>query len=162
MSDADSFFDTSVLLYLLSDDPDKADRVEELLQQSGTISVQILNEFTSVATRKLGLSLMEVTEVPETVRTICNTQPLTVDTYDRGIEVAERYKFSLYDSMAVASALLSGCKILYSEDLQQRQVIDEQLTVINHFTVLLAAPGSSKRALSFRPALRKTAVDPYA
>jgi predicted nucleic acid-binding protein len=133
MSDADSFFDTSVLLYLLSDEPGKADRVEELLQQSGTISVQILNEFTSVATRKLGLSLPEVGEVLGTVRTICNTQPLTVDTYDRGIEVAERYKFSLYDSMVVASALLSGCRILYCEDLQHRQVIDEQLTVVNPF-----------------------------
>jgi predicted nucleic acid-binding protein len=133
MSDADSFFDTSVLLYLLSDEPGKADRVEELLQQSGTISVQILNEFTSVATRKLGLSLPEVGEVLETVRTICNTQPLTVDTYHRGIEVAERYRFSLYDSMVVASALLSGCRILYCEDLQHGQVIDEQLTVINPF-----------------------------
>jgi predicted nucleic acid-binding protein len=133
MSDADSFFDTSVLLYLLSDEPGKADRVEELLQQSGTISVQILNEFTSVATRKLGLSLPEVSEVLESVRTICNTQPLTVDTYDRGIEVAERYKFSLYDSMVVASALLAGCNVLYCEDLQHGQVIDEQLTVVNPF-----------------------------
>jgi predicted nucleic acid-binding protein len=104
MSDADSFFDTSVLLYLLSDELGKADRVEELLKQSGIISVQILNEFTSVATRKLGLSLTEVGEVLGTVRTICDTQPLTVDTYDRGIEVAARYKFSLYDSMVVASA----------------------------------------------------------
>jgi hypothetical protein len=62
-----------------------------------------------------------------------NTQPLTVDTYDRGIEAAERYKFSLYDSMVAASALRSGCKIPYSEDLQHRQVFDEQLTVINPF-----------------------------
>jgi predicted nucleic acid-binding protein len=133
MSGADWFFDTSVLLYLLSDESAKADRVEELLHRSGTISVQILNEFTSVATRKLGLSLLEVREVLETVRAICNTQPLTVDTYDRGIEVAERYKFSLYDSMVVASALLSGCGTLYSEDLQHGQVIENQLTIINPF-----------------------------
>lgn len=133
MSGADSFFDTSVLLNLLSDEPAKADRVEELLQQSGTISVQVLNEFTSVATRKLGLSLPEVGEVLETVRTICNTQPLTIDTYDRGIEVAVRYKFSLYDAMVVASALLCGCKTLYCEDLQHRQVIEDQLIIINPF-----------------------------
>jgi predicted nucleic acid-binding protein len=133
MSGADWFFDTSVLLYLLSDESAKADRVEELLHRAGTISVQILNEFTSVATRKLGLSLLEVREVLETVRAICNTQPLTVDTYDHGIEVAERYKFSLYDSMVVASALLSGCETLYSEDLQHGQVIENQLTIINPF-----------------------------
>jgi predicted nucleic acid-binding protein len=75
--------------------------------------------------------LLEVSEVLETVRTICTTEPLTIDTYDRGIEVVERYKFSLYDSMVVASALPVGCKILYSEDLQHGQVIDQQLTVIN-------------------------------
>jgi predicted nucleic acid-binding protein len=133
MSDADSFFDTSVLLYLLSDEPGKADRVEELLARSGTISVQVLNEFTAVATRKLGLSLAEVSEILETVRGLCNTEPLTIETHERGIQVAQRYRFSIYDSMIVASALLRGCKTLYAEDLQHGQVIDEQLTVINPF-----------------------------
>jgi predicted nucleic acid-binding protein len=133
MSDAHSFFGTSVLLDLLSDEPGKADRVEELLAQSGTISAQVLNEFTAVATRKLRLSLAEISEVLETVRIICNTQPLTAETYDRGIQVTQRYKFSIYDSMIVASALLAGCKTLYAEDLQHGQVIDEQLTIINPF-----------------------------
>jgi predicted nucleic acid-binding protein len=133
MSDADSFFDTSVLLYLLSDEPGKADRVEELLARSGTISVQVLNEFTAVATRKLGLSLAEVSEILETVRGLCNTEPLTIETHERGIQVAQRYRFSIYDSMIVASALLRGCKTLYAEDFQHGQVIDEQLTVINPF-----------------------------
>jgi predicted nucleic acid-binding protein len=57
MSDADSFFDTSVLLYLLSEDSNKADRVEDLLAERGTISVQVLNEFAAVALRKLRVPL---------------------------------------------------------------------------------------------------------
>ena len=134
MSDVESFFDTSVLLYLLSEEAEKADRVEELLAQRGVISVQVLNEFTSVATRKLGLSFAEVREVLETVRTICSTQPLTVEHHDRGVEIAERYRFSFYDSIIVASALISGCKTLYSEDMQHKQVIDKQLTIFNPFT----------------------------
>ena len=134
MSDVESFFDTSVLLYLLSEEAEKADRVEELLAQRGVISVQVLNEFTSVATRKLGLSFPEVREVLETVRTICSTQPLTVEHHDRGVEIAERYRFSFYDSIIVASALISGCKTLYSEDMQHKQVIDKQLTIFNPFT----------------------------
>jgi len=133
MSDAESFFDTSVLLYLLSAEPEKADRVEELLEQRGVISVQVLNEFSAVATRKLGLSFAEIREVLGTVRTLCNTHPLAIEHYDKGIEIAERYRFSFYDSTIIASALLAGCKTLYSEDLQHRQVIDEQLTVINPF-----------------------------
>ena len=53
MSAPDPFFDTSVLFYLLSNDPLKADRVEQLLAKRGAISVQVLNEFSAVAMRKL-------------------------------------------------------------------------------------------------------------
>lgn len=133
MSGAESFFDTSVLLYLLSAEPGKADRVEELLARRGTISVQVLNEFTAVATRKLGLSFAEIREVLGTVRAICHTHPLQVDHHDRGVDIAERYRFSFYDSIIIASALIAGCKTFYSEDLQHKQVIDKQLTVINPF-----------------------------
>lgn len=133
MSAAKAFFDTSVLLYLLSAETRKADRAEELLEKSGTISVQVLNEFTVVATRRLGLSFGEVREVLGAVRSLCDTQPLTVDHHDKATEIAERYGFAFYDSVIVASALLAGCKILYAEDLQHKQVIDRQLTVINPF-----------------------------
>src|SRR3954467_8614153 len=114
MSAADPFFDTSVLLYLLSSDTQKADRVEALLAESGTISVQVLNEFTAVASRKLKMPLVEIREVLETVRDICRTEPLTIEDHDRACETMERYKFSFYDSVIVASALHAGCKILYS------------------------------------------------
>jgi predicted nucleic acid-binding protein len=53
MSEVDSFFDTNVLLYLLSNDAAKADRAEALLASGGVVSVQVLNEFASVAKRKL-------------------------------------------------------------------------------------------------------------
>jgi predicted nucleic acid-binding protein len=133
MSGTESFFDTSVLLYLLSSEAEKADRLEELLEGSGVISVQVLNEFTAVAYCKLAMPLAEIREVLETVRSICRTDALTVEDHDRAVEVTERYKFSFYDSVIVASALRAGCKTLYSEDLQHRQVIDRQLTIINPF-----------------------------
>lgn len=133
MSGAESFFDTSVLLYLLSGESNKADRVEELLERSGVISVQVLNEFTAIATRKLGLSFAEVREVLDTIRVLCDTHSLTTEHHDKGIEIAARYRFSFYDSVIIASALLAGCKTVYSEDLQHRQIIDKRLTVINPF-----------------------------
>lgn len=133
MSGAEAFFDTNVLLYLISADTQKADRVEELLEQPAVISVQVLNEFTAVASRKLGMSLTDIREVLETVRKVCRSEPLTVEDYDRAVEIAMRDKFSFYDSVIVASSLRAGCKTLYSEDLQHRQVIERQLTVINPF-----------------------------
>ncbi len=133
MSDADSFFNTSVLLYLLSEDSHKADRVEELLAERGIISVQVLNEFAVVALRKLRMPLNEVREILGTIRALCNVEPVTLATHDRGLAINERYGFSLYDSMVVASALIVGGKVLYAEDLQHGQVIDAQLRVVNPF-----------------------------
>ena len=133
MSGADSFFDTSVLLYLLSDDTVRADRIETLLSARGVISVQVLNEFAVVALRKLKMPLNEVREILGTIRAVCAVEPITVESHDRGLAVFERYRFSLYDSMLVATALISGAKILYSENLQNGQVIDDQLRVTNPF-----------------------------
>jgi predicted nucleic acid-binding protein len=133
MSDADPFFDTSVLLYLLSGDTAKADRVETLLSTRGVVSVQVLNEFAVVALRKLRMPLNEIREILDTIRAVCAVEPITVETHDRGLAVLERYRFSLYDSMLVAAALIAGAKIIYSEDLQHGQVIDNQLRVTNPF-----------------------------
>ena len=133
MRDAERFFDTSVLLYLLSDDFHKADRVEELLAGRGTISVQVLNEFAAVALRKLRMPLRDIREILDTVRAVCSVEAITIATHDRGLDVNERYGFSLYDSMIVASAVMVRSKVLYSEDLQDGQMIDGQLRVANPF-----------------------------
>jgi predicted nucleic acid-binding protein len=133
MSAADTFFDTNVLLYLLSADTAKADRVEQLLGERGTISVQVLNEFAAVAVRKLKMPLIDVREILGTIRAVCSIEPVTVATHDRGLVIYERYGFSLYDSVLVAAALIAAASVLYSEDLQHGQVIDGQLRVVNPF-----------------------------
>ena len=127
------FFDTNILLYLLSEDNCKADRAEAIIAVGGVISVQVLNEFSSVAFRKFKMSYAEIRDTLLTVRTLCQTQPVTLDTHELGLDIAERYGFSLYDSMIVSAALQSGCTILYSEDMQQGQIIEGQLTINNPF-----------------------------
>jgi predicted nucleic acid-binding protein len=130
---AETFFDTNVLLYLLSENTAKADRAEELVAKGGVISVQVLNEFAAVASRKLGMSWGEIRDVLIPIRAVCEIEPMTVEAHDRGIEIADRYGFSFHDAMIVASALRAGCKTLYSEDLQDEQVIDTQLRIRNPF-----------------------------
>lgn len=127
------FFDTNVLLYLLSEDNRKADQAEAIIALGGIISVQVLNEFASVASRKLGMSYAEIRDMLGIVRAVCQTQAVTVDIHDQGLDIAERFGFSLYDSMIVSSALQSGCTVLYSEDMQHGQEIDGQLVVVNPF-----------------------------
>ena len=133
MPAADAFFDSNVVLYLLSADPAKADRAEDLIVHGGTISVQVLNEVAAVARRKLGMPWREVREVLSHVRRVCPVAPMTADTHDQGMDIAERLGLSIYDGTIVASALLAGCAVLYTEDLQHDQVIAGRLRLRNPF-----------------------------
>ena len=130
---AERFFDTNVLLYLLSADAAKADRVEETLAAGATISVQVLNEFASVALRKLGMQAAEVRDALEPIITVCKVVPLTIEIHQSGLQLAERYGFSFYDALIVAAAIDSGCTTLITEDLQHGQVIAGTLTISNPF-----------------------------
>ncbi len=138
MKGTQRFIDTNVLLYLLSGDEAKADRAEETLAGGGVLSVQVLNEFASVASRKLKMSIGEIREALATVRALCKIAPISEDTHDLGLQIAERYGMSIYDSTVIASALLAGCKALLSEDLQDGQIIEGRLEIRNPF------PGVSK------------------
>ena len=135
MSGAEFFFDTNIVLYLLSGDTLKADRAEELLAIGGVISVQVLNEFAAIAARKLHMAWPEIREVLAQVRAVCPVEPMSVDTHDRAAQVAERYGLSIYDALIVAAALIAGCATLYSEDMQDGQVIERQLTIRNPFGI---------------------------
>jgi len=133
VSEAEHFVDTNVLLYLLSSDEVKAQRAEEIIQAGGVISVQVLNEFASVAARKLGMSLAEIREILETIRQALRVLPLTEQSHALGLELAERYRLSIFDAMIVASAWLAGSSVLWSEDMQHKLVIEQRLVVRNPF-----------------------------
>jgi predicted nucleic acid-binding protein len=120
-------------LHLASGDPVKADRAEQLIAGGGTISVQILNEIANVARRKMQMSWRDTNTFLATVRGLLSVVPITVETHEAGIALAERYGFSTYDAMTAASAILSGCDTLWSEDLQHNIVVDNQLRVVNPF-----------------------------
>ena len=134
MPETKAFFDTNVFLYLLSSNIEKADQAESILQSGGIISVQVLNELVNVARRKLALPWEDINEFLELIRSLCLTEPLTLETHSTGVYIAERYGFSVYDSMIVAAALIAGCQVLYSEDMQDGQRIDDQLQISNPFS----------------------------
>ena len=133
MSAAEHFLDTNVLLYLLSSDTAKADRAEEIIAAGATLSVQVLNEFAAVALRKLRMNAAEVREALEPITAICTIVPLTFKIHQRALAVAERYRISFYDALIAAAALDAGCTTLYTEDLQDGQLIEGALTVKNPF-----------------------------
>lgn len=122
MSAVRPFFDTNILLYLLSADA-KADKAEALLALGGVVSVQVLNEFVSVAFRKLKMTWPEIHNILATIRAICEVVPVTVEIHETGLTIAERYGLSIYDSLILAAAKQAGCRVVYSEDMQDGQAV---------------------------------------
>jgi predicted nucleic acid-binding protein len=128
-----SFFDTNILIYLASDDATKADRAEEIVREGGVISVQVLNEVANVARRKMKLTWAETRGFLSSLRELLTVHPVTVDTHELGLAIAERHQLGLYDALITASALLAECDRLWSEDMQHGMAIDRRLRIVNPF-----------------------------
>jgi predicted nucleic acid-binding protein len=129
-----AFLDTNVLIYAVAQNEPRSARAEELLASGGVLSVQILNEFTAVARRKLRMPWAEVAEAVEVFLVLCpSLVPITLETHTAARAIAEKNGFHIYDALVVASALEAGCGILYSEDFQDGQRIEGTLTVRNPF-----------------------------
>ncbi len=128
-----NFIDTNVLVYLASSDHLKADRAEAILRTGGVISVQVLNELTNVARRKMRMNWQDTHAFLSTLRGLLTVQPITVETHETGLALAERYMLSTYDAMIAASALHADCDILWSEDMQHGMALGDKLRIANPF-----------------------------
>ena len=126
------FIDTNVLVYLLSSDERKAERSIELLASGGVASVQVLNEFVSVAIRKHALDWDELQEMLDAFKAGLRIEPLSLETQSLAVELARRYRLGIYDATILAAAYLAGCDTVHSEDMQDGQII-EGLTIRNPF-----------------------------
>ena len=137
---ADYFIDTNVFVYHIEAvDGRKTSIAGRIIEQavrdgSGCISFQVVQETLNVAVRKAQVLLP-----PHATRVYLDSVlvPLLrtfpgVELYRRALDLHERYRFAFYDSLIVAAALESGCRRLYSEDLQHGQRI-EGLTIENPF-----------------------------
>ena len=133
MSD-EAFFDSNVLIYAMVSGDSRRERAQQLVAQGGKISVQVLNEFVAVARRKMRMPWKDVIEALNEVRVLFPSPvPITLDTHEAALKIAQQYGFGIYDAQIAAAALEANCSTLYSEDLQDGQEIDKQLTIRNPF-----------------------------
>ena len=125
-------FDSNVLLYLASADPNKSRIAEGLLRSGGVVSVQVLNEIVAVTRRKFSMNWTEIREFLAPVYLACKVVPVGFETHEQGIWIAERFGFGMYDSVILAAAIQAGCTTMFSEDLKDGQEISG-LTIRNPF-----------------------------
>ena len=132
------FIDSNVLIYVFdASDYGKRTRSEDLIQSAvrdgiGCISYQVVQETINVITRKLRATAAQAHQFLEEVLVPLWSVNPTNRLYRYALDIMRRYKFSFYDSLIVAAALEANCRILFSEDLQDGQIID-QLTIVNPF-----------------------------
>lgn len=132
------FLDTNVLLYSISRNPAeslKRERAIELLDDdSGALSVQVLQEFYVQATRssrddalshELAAGLIEAWSR-------FNVQDMTLPILSAALRIRQTRGFSFWDSAIIAAALALGCDRVYTEDLTHGQMIDG-LTIVDPF-----------------------------
>jgi predicted nucleic acid-binding protein len=115
------------------DDGPKADRAEEVLEQGPRISAQVLNETLVNCRRKAGLGWEETNDFLAGVQSLCPVEGPALQTHKVGRALAERHNFSVYDSMIVAAALIGDCTTLWSEDMQDGVLVEDQLRIVNPF-----------------------------
>ena len=135
---ADYFLDTNVFVYMFDGTDDhKRTTAENLVRQAleereGCISYQVVQETVNILSGKLNASPHQVRRIFDHVLLPLWRVNPSERLYHRSLDLQSRYRYGFYDSLIVAAALESGCKILYTEDLHQGQQIDD-LTIRNPF-----------------------------
>jgi predicted nucleic acid-binding protein len=127
------FLDTNILVYAHREGDYRTAIARKVLFEGGVVSVQVLNEFASVARAKLGFGWPQLQEAIENIVILCPApRPLSIETHRRALDISKRYGFSIWDSLIAAAAVAAKCSELLTEDLQHGQTIDS-LRIVNPF-----------------------------
>jgi len=132
-----TFLDSNVLLS--TDDRAnlaKQKRAFEILAElkqlrSGVVSLQVLQEYFTAATRKYGVDDDDARHKVELFAAFEVVEPRLGDIF-AAIDLHRLRRLSCWDALIVHSAKQAGCSVLLSEDLQHGQVIDG-VRIVNPF-----------------------------
>jgi predicted nucleic acid-binding protein len=135
MTESKRFLDTNLWIYLYSNDP-KASVIEGLINahfKDTWVSTQVLSELYSVLTRKNLKSPEEAQTIIDEVIDSYSVYCIDEQCIRLAIDLNIRHHYSYWDSLIIAAALETDCIMLYSEDMQHHQEINNQLTIVNPF-----------------------------
>ncbi len=131
--------DTNLWVYLYAQNvPDKQMPVKALVSthfDSIVLTAQVLGELYHVLTRK---KLVTTAVAREIILEMVKTFPvLEVDAVKviTALDIHERYHYSYWDSLNLATAALHDCETVYTEDMQHEQLIEDKVRIINPFLI---------------------------
>ena len=133
------FFDSNILIYFADGaEPQKQLIAENLIKNAvindtGVISTQSLQEFFAATTRKLLCTKEKAKEYIENFSESFTVEQVSVPLILKAINISIKNQFSFWDSLILAAAIQTGCIICYSEDLTNGQIVDG-VKILNPFT----------------------------
>jgi predicted nucleic acid-binding protein len=136
MSDK-GFFDTNVLLYahdtkdLAKQETARSLIAKELAGARMVLSTQVLSEYFVAATRKLGLAHSDAIDGVHRL-SACEIVGVEVGHVIDAARISQDHQLSYWDALIVSTAAAAGCTLLYTEDLNDGQVIAD-VRVTNPF-----------------------------
>jgi len=136
MPDKEKFLDSNVLIYAYYDrEKDKQAISRELISKNKTIiSTQVLQEMSNVLNRKFNADYDTIKLLLLECISNCSKVHINIQsTVLLACDIAKRYSYSYYDSLIISAALEANCDTLYSEDMQNGQIIENTLKIVNPF-----------------------------
>jgi len=127
------FADTNIILYSIGQDTQKRNIAREIIKSRPVISTQVVNESINVCIRKPGFDRKKAYDFADSIMHYTEVLPVDETTVRKSADIAIRYQLSNWDALIIASSILSGCEILYSEDMQHQMIVDNSLEIINPF-----------------------------
>ena len=132
-----TFLDTNILVY--SDDPrDPVKRAtaidlvqRHLRSRTGTVSLQVLQEYFVSATGKLKLDSELARQRVEVFAKFHVGEPNIGDIL-AAIDIHRLHGLSFWDALILRMAKQTGCRVLLSEDMQHGQEVDG-IKIVNPF-----------------------------
>lgn len=130
------FLDTNILIYAYStDEPGKKHAIDKIIKnaQDIVISTQVLNEFINVMSKKRKVSFDQLAITIDELSMHFSIIQITIHTIGLALKIAQKYRYSYFDSLILSSALEHNCSILYTEDMHHHQLIEKKLRIENPF-----------------------------
>lgn len=129
------FVDTNILVYCYTNDElQKREKALDVCKNIDTyISTQVLTELSNTLKKKFKLDWKNIENVISEINSGFHIFVNKPSTIEKACQIADKYDYSFYDSLIIAAALACNCLILYSEDMQNGQIIENSLTIVNPF-----------------------------
>ncbi len=105
----------------------------EIKQNLIVTSIQCINEFHNVLSRKYGICGGEIKQYINGICEISEIIPLNIDVYWKALDLIKKFKFSFWDILIASAAILNAVEIIYSEDFQNNFNIEKSLKILNPF-----------------------------